>query len=143
MPVVVQPVLTLASFQNKTFNWTFAKVDGTDVVPTEQNLRVLNQSTNQYTSYDTNNPANALILSQKNAGNIAYLKERLDSYNDVHKQVQDLSGNYDVLEKQVNDLVTAQQDYANQITGGVVPEISGIDEDEDEENPSASDLIIE
>ena len=98
---------------------------------------------NQYTSYDTNNPANALILSQQNAGNIAYLKERLDSYNDVHKQVQDLSGNYDVLEKQVNDLVTAQQDYADQITGGVVPEISGIDEDEDEENPSASDLIIE
>ena len=98
---------------------------------------------NQYTSYDTNNPANALILSQQNAGNIAYLKERLDSYNDVHKQVQDLSGNYDVLEKQVNDLVTAQQDYANQITGGVAPEISGINEDEDEENPSASDLIIE
>lgn len=89
---------------------------------------------NQYTAYDTNNPANALILSQQNAGNIAYLKERLDSYNDIHKQVQDLSGNYDVLEKQVTDLVTAQQDYADQITGGVAPEISGINEDENEEN---------
>ena len=63
MPVVVQPVLTLASFQNKTFNWTFAKVDGTDVVPTEQNLRVLNQSTNQYTSYDVKDANGNLSLT--------------------------------------------------------------------------------
>lgn len=98
---------------------------------------------NQYTSYDTNNPANALILAQQNAGNISYLKERLDSYNDVHKQVQDLSGNYDVLEKQINDLMTAQQDYANQMTGGVAPEISGIEDNEDEENLSTSDFITE
>jgi len=87
---------------------------------------------NQYTSYDINNPVNALILSQQNAGNIAYLKERLDSYNDVYKQVQDLSGNYDVLEKQMNDLMTSQQDYANQLTGGVAPEITGIEENENE-----------
>jgi hypothetical protein len=53
---------------------------------------------NQYTSYDTNNPSNALILAQQNAGNIAYIKERLDSYNDVYKQVQDLSSNYNILE---------------------------------------------
>jgi hypothetical protein len=103
---------------------------------------------NQYTGYDMNNPANALILAQQNAGNIAYLKERLDSYSDVYKQVQDLSGNYDVLEKQVNDLVAAQQDYVNQMTGGEAPEISGaVEEDEDgegnQEIPSASDLITE
>ena len=97
---------------------------------------------NQYTSYDTNNPSNALILAQQNAGNIAYIKERLDSYNDVYKQVQDLSGNYNILEKQVNDLMTAQQDYANQMTGGVAPEINGITE-EDEEIPSANDFITE
>jgi hypothetical protein len=94
---------------------------------------------NSYTSYDTNNPANALILAQQNAGNIAYIKERLDSYNDVNKQLQDLSGNYNVLEKQMNDLLQAQQDYADQITGGVAPEISGITE----EDPSASDLITD
>jgi hypothetical protein len=97
---------------------------------------------NQYTSYDTNNPSNALILAQQNAGNIAYIKERLDSYNDVYKQVQDLSSNYNILDKQVNDLMTAQQDYANQMTGGVAPEINGIIE-EDEETPSASDFITE
>ena len=97
---------------------------------------------NQYTSYDTNNPSNALILAQQNAGNIAYIKERLDSYNDVYKQVQDLSGNYNILEKQVNDLMTAQQDYANQMTGGVAPEINGITE-EDEDMPSANDFITE
>jgi hypothetical protein len=108
--------------------------------------KVIEGLENQYESYDMNNPANALILAQQNAGNIAYLKERLDQYQDVYKQVQDLSGNYDVLEKQVNDLVAAQQDYANQMTGGVAPEISGTTDEEDGENeniPSASDLITE
>lgn len=101
---------------------------------------------NQYQNYDTNNPANALILAQQNAGNIEYIKERLDDYQGVYKQVQDLSGNYDLLEKQVNDLVAQQQDYANQITGGVAPEISGTVDEDEEENvniPSASNLITE
>lgn len=102
---------------------------------------------NKYDPYNHNNPANTLILAQQNAGNISYLKERLDEYQGVYKQVQDLSGNYDILEKQVNDLVLQQQDYANQISGGVAPEISGtVDDDEEENNiiPSAtSDLITE
>jgi len=62
MPIV-QPVLTLSSFQNKTFTWSFATVDGTAVVPTEQNLRVLNQSTNQYTSYDVKDANGNLSLT--------------------------------------------------------------------------------
>jgi len=98
---------------------------------------------NQYTSYDTNNPANALILSQKNAGNIAYLKERLDSYNDVHKQVQDLSGNVNVLQEQVNGLVAAQQQYATQMTGGVAPDVTGATTPEGSEPVDTSNLVTE
>jgi hypothetical protein len=97
---------------------------------------------NQYQSYDTNNPNNALILAQQNAGNISYLKERLDKFDGVYQEVQDLSGNVQTLQTQVNDLVQAQQDYANQMTGGTVPEITGA-VDDSESNNSDSNFTTE
>ena len=85
---------------------------------------------NQYQDY-ANDP---LILAEKNAGNIMYLKERLDSFEDINKQVQDLSGNVVTLQDQVNSLLQSQQDYANQMTGGTAPEISGtVDNGDDDE----------
>ena len=90
---------------------------------------------NQYESYDTNNPNNALILAQQNAGNISYLKERIDNVQGVYQQVQDLSGNVQNLQTQMNGLLQAQQDYANQMTGGTAPEITGTT---DNENVSGS-----
>ena len=82
---------------------------------------------NQYQSYDTNNPNNAFILAQKNAGNIAYLKEKIDSMesSDINQQIQDLSGNVQSLQTQVNGLVQAQQQYATQMTGGTPPQSTG------------------
>jgi TolA-binding protein len=87
--------------------------------------RIIEGLENQYQPYDTNNSANAIILAQKNAGNIEYLKEQIDSLQDVNNQIQDLSGNIVSLQQQVNGLVQAQQDYANQLTGGTPPEITG------------------
>jgi hypothetical protein len=102
---------------------------------------------NQYQSYDTNNPDNTLILAQKNAGNIAYLKERIDSMegSNINKEIQDLSGNVQTLQTQVNSLVQAQSQYANQMTGGSPPQITGTgattnDNDVTEDN-SKSNLI--
>ena len=92
-------------------------------VPTVEGLE------NQYQPYDTNNPANALILAQQNAGNIAYIKERLDDYQTLYKEVQDISGNYASLQDQVDQLVQAQEQYTTQMTGGTVPQISGVVED--------------
>ena len=80
---------------------------------------------NQYKPYDTNNPNNALILAQQNAGNISYLKQRIDNVQGLFQQVQDLSGNVQTLQTQVNGLVQAQQDYANQMNGGTAPEVTG------------------
>ena len=91
-----------------------------------------------YQSYDTNNPANALILAQQNAGNIEYLKGRIQDVQGMNKQVQDLSGNVIALQEQVNGLVTAQQQYATQMTGGVAPDISGATSPEDEEPEDTS-----
>ena len=82
-----------------------------------------------YQPYDTNNPANALILAQQNAGNIEYIKQRLDSMQGLSQEVQDISGNVVALQTQVNGLVTAQQQYATQMTGGTAPDITGATSD--------------
>jgi uncharacterized protein YoxC len=82
-----------------------------------------------YQQYDTNNPSNALILAQQNAGNIEYIKQRMDSVQGLYKQVQDISGNVQTLQDQVNGLVSAQQQYATQLTGGTAPNITGATSD--------------
>jgi len=96
---------------------------------------------NQYQQYNTNNPNNALILSQQNAGNISYLKERLDSLQGLNSQVQDLSNNLVTLQGQVNGLVQAQQEYTNKMTGGQTPVITGaVNEDNTSSTSSSTNL---
>jgi len=96
---------------------------------------------NQYEPYDTNNPNNVLILAQQNAGNISYLNERLKQIDNISQEVQDLSGNVTSLQTQVNDLVEAQESYAEQITGGNVPQITGInDSDNNDNNNDINDI---
>ena len=90
------------------------------------------ENKDEYKPYDTNNPENALILAQQNAGNIIVIKGQLDNMLGINQQVQDLSGNVANLQQQVTDLVQAQNDYANQMTGGTEPEISGTTEEEEE-----------
>ena len=80
---------------------------------------------NQYQPYDMNNPSNTLILAQQNAGNISYLKQQMDGLLPLNKDVKDISGNVVALQDQVRQLVAAQQQYANNLTGGQAPEISG------------------
>lgn len=92
-----------------------------------------------YKSYDTNNPNNALILAQQNSGNIAYLKKQMDSVQDINQEVQDLSGNVQTLQTQVNGIVQAQQNYANQMTGGTVPNITGTTDTDTDTDDDADD----
>lgn len=82
---------------------------------------------NQYQAYNTNNPNNALILAQQNAGNISYLKQQLDSIQNLDQEVQDISGNVVALQSQVAGLVQQQQQYATQLSGGTgnPPQITG------------------
>jgi predicted PurR-regulated permease PerM len=88
-------------------------------------INVVEGFENQYQQYNTNNPNNALILAQQNAGNISYLKERLDSLESLNDEVQDISNNLITLQGQVNGLVQAQQEYTTQMTGGQTPVITG------------------
>ena len=66
-----------------------------------------------------------MILAQQNAGNIEYIKQRLDSVQGLYQEVQDISGNVVTLQDQVTQLVMAQKQYADQMTGGTAPNITG------------------
>ncbi len=82
-----------------------------------------------YQEYDTKNPDNAMILIQKNSGNIEVLRDQLNSVMGLNKQVQDISGNVAGLQVQVDNLVQAQMEYASQNYPSSTPEISGVVED--------------
>ena len=70
-----------------------------------------------------------------------YKKSKEYMLQGMYKQVQDLSGNYQTLQEQVNGLVTAQQQYATQMTGGTAPQISGAVPTEDDEPTGTSNLV--
>lgn len=88
------------------------------------------ENNDDFKPYDLNNPNNALILSQQNAGNINFLKKRIDSVQGLNQQVQDLSGNVTALQDQVNGLITAQKDYSSQMLGDTPPDITGATSDQ-------------
>ena len=120
-----------------------------DVVPTisptaaPTNQMLPNLTINQvYRQYDKQIADNTFMLAQQNAGNIEYLKQRMDAVQGMNQQVQDLSGNVQTLQTQVDGLLQAQQDYANQMTGGTAPEVTGTTE-EGEEAPSSSSFVTE
>jgi prefoldin subunit 5 len=62
-------------------------------------------------------------LEKQTAKNISYLKNQM---NLINNQVVDLSGNVQTIQSQVNQLVQSQQQYANQMTGGTPPQVTGL-----------------
>jgi len=88
-------------------------------------------TTGDYKPYNLNDPNNALILSQQNAGNIDYLKTRIDDLNGIKKDVDDLKMNVSSMQTQIDGLVQQQADYATEIAGSQPPEINGLEEEEE------------
>jgi hypothetical protein len=82
-----------------------------------------------YKPYDMNNPNNALILGQQNAGNIEYLKGRINEVDGVNLRIDSLEQNIDSMQNQIDALVQQQASFANDITGGEPIDIS--DENDD------------
>ena len=86
------------------------------------------ESANTYANYDTNNSSNALILSQQNAGNISYLKERIDELMDLNGTVMDICGNIVQINQQIQGLVQQQADAAVQLAGDTPVAVDGVAE---------------
>jgi len=85
----------------------------------------MDTASTEFAPYDTNNPANALILAQQNAGNINYLKGRLDEMGSMKTTVDSLSQQVDQLNQQVAGLVQQQSDLGQQLAGTTPPTITG------------------
>ena len=86
-----------------------------------------------YKEYDTNDPNNAMILAQQNAGNIEVLKTNFDGLSGLKQIVTDMSGNITNLQTQVDGLVQAQQDYISQSGVTEPPTITGAEDEPEEE----------
>ena len=69
-----------------------------------------------YKEYD--DPAvKAYNLSVENAGNISYLKERVDKVEDTNRQVNDLTKRVDNLDKQMQELAVANKKMGEDLPG--------------------------
>ena len=82
-------------------------------------------STSDYKPYNLNDPNNALILAQQNAGNIDYLKGRVEDLTGVKKKVDDMQQNIDSIQTQMDALVQQQADAAQELVGTTPPTITG------------------
>jgi len=78
-----------------------------------------------YQPYDLNNPNNALILAQQNAGNIDVLKKQIDEIQGMKKEVIDMSLNLISVNQQIQGLIQQQQQAATQLVGNTPLSISG------------------
>jgi methyl-accepting chemotaxis protein len=95
-------------------------------IPTNEMLPNL-QFTQVYKQYDKEISHNTFLMAQQNAGNIEYLKQRIDAVQNMDQQIRDLSANVASLSTQVDGLVQSQQQYATQISGGAPPTVTGTD----------------
>ena len=80
-----------------------------------------------YKPYNLNDPNNALILAQQNAGNIEVLKGRVDSQDGIKEKVDNIQQNINSIQTQIDGLVQQQADFAQQIAGSTPPTVTGTD----------------
>ncbi len=86
---------------------------------------------NTYKEYGGNNP---MILAQQNAGNIEYLKSRVDELSNLKSDVNIMKQNIQTMQFQVDGLVQQQVDMATELSGGGEPvALDGLDEGEKNE----------
>jgi len=78
-----------------------------------------------YQPYDTNNPNNVLILTQQNSGNIAYLKEKIDTVDGLKQKVNDLSTQVDSLNQQIQAINQQNAENASKLVGDKPLQVSG------------------
>ena len=81
----------------------------------------------EYQPYNVNDPNNALILAQQNAGNIQVLKGRIDGLEDNGKKINSMQQQIDSMQTQIDGLVQQQSDYAQELGGSSPPTVTGLE----------------
>lgn len=77
----------------------------------------------KYTDYDLDDPGSAMILAQKNAGNIQAIKDMITGISELKEMVDENTSAVQSVQTQVNDLAEAQNSMAGNMVGTDVPEI--------------------
>ena len=75
-----------------------------------------------------------MILAQQNAGNIEFLKSRVNDISNVKEDVNTMKQDLKTIQIQVDGLVQQQSDMANELTGGGEPlSVDGLDEEQEDD----------
>tara|TARA_B110000285_G_scaffold227123_1_gene287903 strand:- start:3560 stop:3952 length:393 start_codon:yes stop_codon:yes gene_type:complete len=83
-----------------------------------------------YKDYDTDSSDNALILAQKNAGNIMVLRQKIDEQDGMGLRLDNLEATVENQQSQLDALVQQQAQYAQDISASEPVSITGTDETE-------------
>jgi len=84
----------------------------------------------EYKEY-TNDP---MILAQQNAGNIEFLKSRVNDFENVKGDVDTMKQNIQTIQIQMDGLVQQQANMASELSGGGEPiNVDGLNEEVDNE----------
>lgn len=135
---VIEGMLDVIPSFVPTFSPNMSPTASPTASPTNEMLP--NLTVNQvYRQYDKKISDNTFLLAQQNAGNIEYLKQRVNDIQDMADEVNKLSSNVDSLQEQMDGLVQANTQYTSQNLGTTPPQISGAAEDTT--TSSSSDFV--
>ena len=92
---------------------------------------------NSYKEYSGDDP---MILAQQNAGNIEYLKSRVDDLSNIKGDVDTMKQDMSTMQIQIDGLVQQQADMATELSGGGEPvSVDGLDEGEEGEEEETTE----
>ena len=85
-----------------------------------------NKDDDEIKPYNTDNPSNALILAQQNAGNILSLQDQIKTLKGMDRRLANLEQTVENQQDEINGLVEQQAQYAQDISAKDPVEISGM-----------------
>ena len=93
-----------------------------------------NETETESDEYQPYDPNDTLILAKQNAGNIEYLKKRMDDVSGVKNDVDTVKQDIQTIQIQMDSLLQQQSDMAVELSGGEEPiAVDGLDDEEGEE----------
>jgi hypothetical protein len=125
--VIMMGVSIMNRFMNSPTVYPYSGVhEGmTDGTPTTTTTTTDASGGSSDADYQEYSPNDALILAKQNAGNISYLKSRVDGLDQTSEKMSryvfDISNNLVALNDQVNTIIEQQAQYAQSVATPVPP----------------------